>query len=291
METNPKEGPVDPRLKDLGGRIRAARAKIGMTRRQLSAASGASERYLAHLEAGTGNPTVGVLDALAEALDLAVAELLPVGGERSDAHARAAAVLRRLPEARALAAAEWMQRAPSDNDGRAGRIVLIGLRGAGKSSLGKALAERLSMPFLEMTREVERAYGGEMGLLIELGGQSALRRYEQQAWDSMLAAHDEAVIATPGGIVADPRLFDRLLATAHSIWLEATPEDHMGRVLAQGDLRPMASARGPMEDLKAILAARSSDYARAEARLDTSQQPFDQTLDALEVMARRISAT
>ena len=133
--------------------------------------------------------------------------------------------------------------------------------------------------------EGERAYGGEMRFLIELGGPGALRRYEHKAWEEVVARHEAAVIATPGGIVADAGLYDRILQSAHSIWLEASPDEHMSRVMAQGDFRPMASNRNAMDDLKAILAARSPDYARAEARLNTSAQDFDSTVDRLERLA------
>lgn len=274
---------------ELASRLRAARAKVGMTRKQLAATSGTSERYLAHIEAGTGNPTVAVLESLAEALDIAPAELLPLGGERSELRAEVAAVLRRLPEMRLAALLTQMRRPLAIDDAKSRRIVLLGLRGAGKSSLGQALAERLHIPFLEMSKEVERSYGGEMRLLIELGGQSALRRYEHEAWEAIIAEHDNAVIATPGGVAADPMLFDRLLSTAHSVWLEAAPEDHMSRVMAQGDFRPMASNRSAMEDLKAILQARAGEYARADARLDTSAQDFDDTVARLEVIARGLT--
>jgi XRE family aerobic/anaerobic benzoate catabolism transcriptional regulator len=273
-------------LTDVGRRLRAARARAGLTRKQLAAASGTSERYLAHLEAGTGNPTIGVLKALADSLDLVMADLLPAGGERNERRAAAAALLRRLPEARLQMAVEWLQRPAAPDLAKRERITLIGLRGAGKSSLGAALAQRLDVPFVEMSREVEQAYGGEMGLLIEIGGQSALRRYEHEAWESILDRYDSAVIATPGGIVADGQLFERILESAHGVWLEATPEDHMSRVMAQGDFRPMAGGRGAMEDLKAILAARAPEYARAEQRLNTSAQSFDETVERLELIGK-----
>ena len=276
-----------PDLGDVGERLRAARAKIGMTRRQLAAASGTSERYLANIETGRGNPSVSVLTALAAAVDLAVAELLPQGGERDPATAELAAALRRVPVGRRAALQEVMQAHPTAA-ARARRLVLIGLRGAGKTSLGTALARRLAVPFIEMSREVERAYGGEIGILIESRGQGALRRYEEEAWETIVAQHPAAVVAASGGVVADPILYDRLLATAHSIWLEARPEDHMERVMAQGDFRPMASNRGAMADLKAILEARRADYARADARLDTSAQGFAATLAVLERLAARL---
>jgi XRE family aerobic/anaerobic benzoate catabolism transcriptional regulator len=270
---------------EIASRLRAARAKVGMTRRQLAGASNTSERYLAHIEAGMGNPTVAMIEALAVALDVAPAELMPMGGERSAIRAKAAAVLRRFPEGRLATLLDQM-RPEAGHNSKGGRIVLLGLRGAGKSSLGYALAERLGVPFFEMSKEVERAYGGEMRLLIEIGGQSALRRYEHEAWEAMLAEYENAVIATPGGIVADPILFDRLLATAHSVWLEASPEDHMRRVLAQGDFRPVASNRGAMDDLRAILHARSGEYGRADLRLDTSMDDFAATAARLEDLAR-----
>ncbi|WP_332812213.1 shikimate kinase [Sphingomonas sp.] len=270
---------------EVGQRLRAARAKAGLTRRQLATLSATSERYLAHIEAGTANPTVGVLAALAGALELAVADLLPLGGERSAIRAEAAAALRRLPEVRLPAVLETLQQPAPYDQSKARRLVLVGLRGAGKSSLGTALAERLGVPFIELSKEVERAYGGEMRFLIEFGGPGALRRYEHKAWEEVVARHEAAVIATPGGIVADTGLYDRILQSAHSVWLEASPDEHMSRVMAQGDFRPMASNRNAMDDLKAILAARSPDYARAEARLDTSAQDFDATVDCLERLA------
>ena len=169
------------------------------------------------------------------------------------------------------------------------RIALIGLRGAGKSSLGQALGERIQVPFFEISKEVERVYGANIGLLIELSGQNALRRYEAEAWEAICESHETAIVAVPGGIVANAPFYERLLTTAHSVWLEASPEDHMARVMAQGDFRPMASNRSAMEDLKAILRARGPEYARADIRLDTSAQDFAATLSALERTARKLA--
>ncbi len=282
----------DGGAQDLARRVRAARARAGMTRRQLAAASGASERYLANIESGVGNPSLALLGDLARALDLALVELLPRGGERSELHAETAALLRRQPDGRIRQLRDALQRPTVPADARGERIVLIGLRGAGKSSLGTALAERLGFPFVEMSKEIERAYGGEIGLLIELGGQGALRRYEHEAWSAIVAAHEAAVIATPGGIVADAALYSRMLESAHTVWLQASAEDHMQRVLAQGDFRPMANDRGAMGDLRAILEARAPEYARAEARLDTSADTFGATLSRLEqLVAPWVSGT
>jgi XRE family transcriptional regulator, aerobic/anaerobic benzoate catabolism transcriptional regulator len=271
---------------EVGQRIRAARAKAGVTRKQLAAASGASERYLAHLEAGTGNPSVDMLSAIGDALDMAMADLLPLGGERGELEERAASLMRRLPKDKLQVAIEWMLRPLQVEGGKANRIALIGLRGAGKSSLGEALAKRLNLPFFEISKEVERAYGGAIGLLIEMNGQAALRRYEAEVLEAICRDHPAAVIAAPGAIVADGPLYDSLLDSAHSIWLQATPQDHMDRVIAQGDLRPMGNGRGAMDDLQAILTSRVPDYARADARLDTSAQDFAPTVDKLERLAR-----
>jgi XRE family transcriptional regulator, aerobic/anaerobic benzoate catabolism transcriptional regulator len=271
---------------EVGQRIRAARAKAGVTRKQLAITSGASERYLAHLEAGSGNPSVDMLAAIADALDMAIADLLPLGGERGEMEARAAAIMRRLPKGKLEGAIEWMQRPLHADGGKGNRIALIGLRGAGKSSLGEALAKRLALPFFEISKEVERVYGGAIALLIEMNGQAALRRYEAEVLEAICRDHAAAVIAAPGAIVADGPLYDSLLTATHSVWLQATPQDHMDRVIAQGDLRPMGNGRGAMDDLKAILASRAPDYARADSKLDTSARDFGQTVDALEGLAR-----
>jgi XRE family transcriptional regulator, aerobic/anaerobic benzoate catabolism transcriptional regulator len=269
---------------DMAQRLRAARARAGFTRKQLSTAAQASERYLAHIEAGTGNPSVEMLINLSDALNISVAELLPLGGEREARIAEAAQLLRRLPRARLDAAMEWLIQPLSGPQGKARRISLIGLRGAGKSSLGAALAERLSVPFFEISKEVEKRYGGSIGVLLEMNGPPALHRYEADVLDEICHNHTQAVIAAPGAIVSNGPLYDQLLASSWSIWLQASPEDHMNRVVAQGDLRPMTGNRTAMYDLKAILAARESEYVRADSRLDTSKQGFDATLDSLQAI-------
>lgn len=267
---------------DVAQRIRSSRARAGLTRKQLAAASGASERYLATLEAGTGNPSVEMLMAIADALNLAMAELLPMGGERDLAICRAAAQLRRLSPERVREAVNWLGQSTEGSGEKARRIALIGLRGAGKSSLGQALAERRSVPFFEISKEVERRYGGSIAVMMEINGPAAVQRYETEVLGDILAKHEAAVIAAPGAIVSAGNLFDQLLATSWTIWLEASPEDHMRRVMAQGDLRPMAGNRAAMNDLKSILAARKADYARADVRIDTSAQDFAATLDLLD---------
>jgi len=274
---------------EIARRIRSARARAGFTRKQLAAASGASERYLARLEAGTGNPSIEMLMGVADALGLAVADLLPIGGERDREMAHVAMLLRRMPQERLRAVLDWLGEKPVGLLDKGHRVALIGLRGAGKSSLGKALAERMNAPFFEISKEVERRYGGEIGVLLEINGPGALHRYEAEVLDEICRTNPSAVIAAPGAIVADGKLYEQLRRTTWTVWLQANPEDHMQRVVAQGDLRPMSGNRAAMADLKAILSAREADYGRADARLDTSAQDFSQTLDLLEGMVAAIS--
>jgi XRE family transcriptional regulator, aerobic/anaerobic benzoate catabolism transcriptional regulator len=267
---------------DMAQRLRAARSRAGFTRKHLATSAQVSERYLAHLEAGTGNPSIEMLMSLAGALDIATADLLPTGGERDADTAEAAQIFRRLPKYRIEEALAWLRQPMGGPAGKAGRISLIGLRGAGKSSLGSALAERTGMPFFEISKEVERRYGGSIGVLLEINGPAALHRYEADVLEEICRDHERAVIAAPGAIVSNGPLYDQLLASSWSIWLQATPEDHMNRVIAQGDLRPMTGNRTAMNDLKAILAAREGDYARADIALDTSAQDFQSTLTELQ---------
>jgi XRE family aerobic/anaerobic benzoate catabolism transcriptional regulator len=143
------------------------------------------------------------------------------------------------------------------------------------------LALQLKMPFFDVSKEVERRFGGSLAVLIEFNGPAALQRYEAEVLDGILGAHERAVIAAPGAIVSAGPLYDELLQSTWSIWLQALPEDHMRRVMDQGDLRPMAGNRAAMQDLETILAAREADYGRADARIDTSAQDFARTLDLL----------
>lgn len=273
---------------EIARRIRSARARAGLTRKQLAAASSASERYLAKLEAGTGNPSVEMLFAISEALNIAMADLLPLGGERDGGTSQAAAMLRRLTPERLQETLGFLRQIGAISGEKARRIALIGLRGAGKTSLGSALAERLRVPFIEISKEVERRYGGSIAVLLEINGPVALRRYEAEILEQIVAEHEAAVITAPGAIVSESAVYDRLLQSHWTIWLEAAPEDHMQRVVAQGDLRPMSGNRAAMADLRSILAAREPEYHRADARLNTSAQGFNATLNALECLVDRL---
>jgi XRE family aerobic/anaerobic benzoate catabolism transcriptional regulator len=273
----------------IGALVRSARAKRGMTRRQLAQDSGASERYLAQIEGGQGNPSVIMLKSIAQALDVPIIELLPRQNGHTAALSRILDVLGRLPPSELPAIAELIEtRAAADlAPDRAQRIALVGLRGAGKSTLGKMLAARLGVPFVELNRVVEQDYGAHVPDLIEMAGVATFRRYERACLERMIAAHPAAVIATAGGIVSDPETYALLLRRTHAIWLQAEPEEHMRRVMAQGDFRPMAQNREAMSDLVAILDARRADYARAQAALDTAGDTVEASFAKLAQLAAR----
>jgi XRE family aerobic/anaerobic benzoate catabolism transcriptional regulator len=282
-----ESGRADTFAAAVGRLMRSERAKRGMTRRQLAEQSGTSERYLAQIEGGQGNPSVIVLKAIAEALDLSIVDLLPRTDGRSDTLERIVDMLRRMPQSELPAIADLIEgRAALTND-RARRIALVGLRGAGKSTLGKRLAARLGAPFIELDRMIEREYGASAPDLIEIAGITTFRRYERACLERVIGNHEAAVIAAAGGIVANPDTYALLLRRTHTIWLKAKPDEHMRRVMAQGDFRPMARNREAMADLVAILEARRDDYARAEAELDTSGDTVDESFAKLEKIAAR----
>lgn len=279
------EEPREPFLVALGDRVRRLRARRGMTRRGLAEGAGVSERHLANLEAGLGNPTVLILRQVAAALDCSIAELV---GDATTANADWL-LLRELLRDRGPAELEQARRALADLFGRPRppggqplRIALIGLRGAGKSTLGRLLAEALKLPFVELARDIEQAAGCRPDEIHALYGATAYRRYERRVLDETIAHYPAAVIATPGGIVAEAATFDRLLAACFTVWLKAAPEEHMARVMAQGDFRPMAGNREAMGDLKLILAERTPFYAKADLTFDTSGRTVADSLAALK---------
>lgn len=282
-----------PFLLGLGERVRALRARRGMTRKALSVAAEVSERHLANLEYGVGNASVLVLLQVAQALQCSLAELLGDVTTRSPEwllirellENRDEGVLRRVREA----IGELLGTGGAHGRGamaRSSRIALIGLRGAGKTTLGRMLAEDLGFPFVELSREIEQFAGCTVAEIQALYGQNAYRRYERRALEEAIQIYPEAVISTPGGLVSDAATFNLALAHCTTVWLHADPEDHMRRVAAQGDLRPMAGNREAMEDLKTILAGRAAFYSKAEFRLDTSAAPLPQTFTTLRRMMR-----
>jgi XRE family aerobic/anaerobic benzoate catabolism transcriptional regulator len=287
VETAPQQ--ADGFAAEVGRLVRLGRAKRGMTRRQLAEGAGASERYLAQIEGGQGNPSVVMLKSIAEALELPVIELLPRTNSRAAPVTRIVDLLGRLPQAELPAIAEWIETRVTRQTAadRARRIALVGLRGAGKSTLGQRLAAELGCPFIELDRLVEQEYGARIPDLIEIAGVATFRRYERACLERVIAANEAAVIATAGGIVANAETYGLLLRHAHTVWLRARPDDHMSRVMQQGDFRPMAQNREAMADLVAILDARSPDYARADAELDTSGDSVEQSFEKLARIAER----
>ena len=270
-------------LAAIGSEVRRSRAKRGMTRRQLAQASQTSERYLAQIESGVGNPSVSVLRAIAQALDLPCSALLPEAGARTAALGAILDLLAQVPEGELPALTKLIEARvarPGQAD-RARRIALVGLRGAGKTTLGKKLAEYLGWPFIELDRVVEEDYGARISDLVEMAGTATFRRHERGALERVIAADAQAVITTAGGIVSSRETYALLLRRTHTIWIKARPEDHMGRVMAQGDFRPMAQNRAAMADLMAILDARRADYARAQAELDTAGNTVEQSFAKL----------
>jgi XRE family aerobic/anaerobic benzoate catabolism transcriptional regulator len=269
-------------LSELGERVRRLRNARGLTRRQLAHAAQVSERYLAQLETGAGNASILVLHRVASALGHPLADLLtdaPPAARELELLQRflqdfAPPVLRRIRE-------HLQREYGAGHHGRAGRIALLGLRGAGKSTLGRALAQHYGQPFIELDREIERAAGAPLDELFLLYGQSAYRRYERRCLESVLATHPRCVIATGGSLVSDTDTFRLLSSACRTVWLRAAPEEHMARVIAQGDLRPMAGNLEAMADLRRILDERAPYYAEADLTLDTTGKPVADTLAAL----------
>lgn len=270
-------------LKLLGERVREARANRGMTRKILARDSGVSERYLAQLESGQGNVSILLLRDIAQALSLELEALLSEGPEPPIDLVHTTEFLRRLPESELQRARRLLVErfGGADRAGRYDRIALIGLRGAGKSTLGAKLAAKLDVPFLELDRNIEKEAGVSLAVIFELYGQSGFRRLERRCLDDVLESAPKFVLATGGSLVSEPATFERLLTTCFTVWLKASPEDHMQRVLAQGDMRPMADNRESMEDLQRILSVRGPLYGKADVAIDTSSHSLAQSVRLL----------
>ena len=268
-------------LAGIGRRVREARERRGMARKALSEQSSVSERYLAHLEAGEANVSVLLLRNVARALDLPLTELIDTH-EASVEHRLIRRFLDHLPE-RQLEEVVFrlMRDFGPEAAARKRRVALVGLRGAGKTTLGNALADELKLPFVELDREIERDAGIGLSEVFSLYGQLGYRRIERRCLERIIASDKPLVLAVGGGIVSEPETYNLLLASCFTVWIKAPPDEHMARVLAQGDFRPMQGNTEAMEDLRRILGAREPLYRKADVTLDTAGERVEQSLGRL----------
>jgi XRE family aerobic/anaerobic benzoate catabolism transcriptional regulator len=280
----------DPLLPGLGQRVKLLRARRGMTRRILAEEAGVSERHLANLESGTGNVSVLVLQQVAQALDCALAELL---GDETTATAEWL-MIRRLLHGRSTQELARAHRVLTDLFGsvptahqRQERIAFVGLRGAGKSTLGQMVAAELGRPFIELRAEITRLAGCAPIEIQALYGSNAYRRYERRALEDILQSHRTSVIATAGGLVGDTATLDLLLSNCLTVWLQAEPEDHFNRVLAQGDQRLMPGNRNGIDDIRLTLESRADFYAKADFSFNTSGKTLNEAFNGLMTLLRQ----
>jgi XRE family aerobic/anaerobic benzoate catabolism transcriptional regulator len=266
----------------LGRRVRELRERRGMARKLLAREANVSERYLGHLEAGDGNISIMLLRRVAAALNVTLGEILLPEQDDSVEKRLIRRFLERIPAHRLEDVIfRLMREFGHEEASRRKRIALIGMRGAGKSTLGGLLAKELRVPFIEINREIERETGLPLNEMFALYGQAGYRRIERRCLERLIKDNERAVISLGGGIVAEEEAFKLLLGNCYTVWLKAAPEEHMARVLAQGDLRPMAGNEEAMEDLKRILAARETFYGKADAVVDTSGETPEASLAKL----------
>lgn len=271
----------------LGERVRELRAQRGMTRKMLAQDSGVSLRYLAQLETGNGNISILLLRQIAHALNMPLEDLIADHAGRSVEMTLLHQFLNHLPPQDLGRAHQiLLERFATVTAGdRRNRIALVGLRGAGKTTLGRRLAEHLNIPFIELAREIERESGTSLTEIFALYGQATYRRYERRCLEAAIERHERAVISTGGSLVSEPGTFNLLLSSCFTVWIQASPEEHMSRVVAQGDLRPMEDNREAMEDLRRILAGRSPLYGKADTSINTSGRTIDDSFaDLLDVI-------
>jgi XRE family aerobic/anaerobic benzoate catabolism transcriptional regulator len=270
----------DDLLESLGRKVRALRAGRGMTRKMLAVDSGVSERYLAQLEQGKGNISIGLLQRVAKALRTDISEMLQSGNEFTAEQVLINELIQRLDsEEQHLALQLLYQNFSTTHD--CSRIALVGMRGAGKTSLGSRLAKKIGVPFVQLVTEIEKLGGMPVAEILSLSGQDGYRRLEEKALFDILARLEKCVIETGGSIVSETSLFNVLLTSCHVVWIKALPEEHMQRVIDQGDMRPIESNDHAMADLRRILDAREPFYAQSHATIDTSDVNIEKSFQQL----------
>jgi XRE family aerobic/anaerobic benzoate catabolism transcriptional regulator len=271
-----KRDPETSFLEELGQRVRTMRALRGMSRKVLAKVSGISERYIAQLESGKGNVSIVLLRRVSNAMGAHLEDLIPSSDPAPDWQV-IRDLLRKASPGQIAQAKDILSGQGTTAPRRASfsGIALIGLRGAGKSTLGRMLAKTIGWDFVELNKQIERQNGLSVAEIIALYGQEGFRRMEQTALGQLLARKEPMVLATGGGIVSEPLTFDLILSSFYTIWLKAEPEEHMARVRKQGDLRPMADDRSAMAELRNILVSREPLYARAAATVDTAGLSVD----------------
>ena len=267
----------------LGKRVRELRSRRGMTRKQMSQEADVSERHLAQLESGEGNISVVLLQRVAAALHEPIANLFASQTEEHPEKRLIQRFLERLPEHRLEdVVSRLMRDFGQEEKTRRMRVALIGMRGAGKSTLGSMLAKEAQYRFVELDSEIEKDRGMPLSEIFSLYGQSGFRAIEKRNLEKVLKENERAVISVGGGVVSEKDTFDLLLSHCYTVWIKAQPEEHMSRVMAQGDFRPMAANNQAMEDLRRILEAREPLYRKADFVLDTSGTPVEQSFAKLK---------
>ena len=267
----------------LGSRVRQIRNGREMTRKMVSQQADVSERHLAQLEAGAGNVSIVLLRRIAAALQVSLADLFAIQSEERAEKQVISRFLDRLPPHRLEDVVARLTRDfVPEEEKRRQRIALIGLRGAGKSTLGARLAAQKNLPFVELDREIEKETGMPLAEIFSLYGQSGFRSIEKRTLERVLQEYNRAVLSVGGGIVSEKENYDYLLANCYTIWVKAQPEEHMSRVIAQGDFRAMAGSDRAMEDLRQILEAREPLYRKADAHVDTSGDSVEESFAKLE---------
>ena len=294
LHSNPLSKHIAPRrvsacsednfLEFLGKRVRALRNRRGLTRKMMAREADVSERHLAQLEAGEGNVSIVLLRRIAAALHVSLAELFAAEAETRHEKILIQRFLERLPAHRVEEAMFRLLRDFGEEEAvRRKRIALIGLRGAGKSTLGSRLGAEMNIPFIELDGEIEKDTGMPLAEIFSLYGQTGYRAIERRSLERVLHEQQHAILSVGGGVVSEKETYDYLLSNCYTVWIKARPEEHMARVIAQGDLRAIAGGSQAMDDLRRILEAREPLYRKADMYLDTSGSSVDESFARLKL--------